>query len=575
MRQSLGVALVLCSAVSQAGAQPPPKAVVTGLTNPESVAVNTQGQVFVSVIGERDRDGDGAVLKIEQGKIVPFASGLNDPKGLVAHQQWLFVADKNRVWRIDGEGKAAVFAPASAFPTSPLFLNDLAVDVETGTLYVSDSGNRQGEGGAVYRISPKGVVSLVLDKKRFPNLHTPNGLLLDGASHLLLADSGTGTLYRIKLADSSVEKLTEGLGAADGLAWDQFGRLFVSDWRGGRVFVIARPGAKPVLLTQGLTNAADIAVEAATKRLLIPDTGGGTVVAAAITVPGAEVNEEPLPLKTSVAFPDLQWTGWKGESEDGRVHTLRPIVLMHAGDGSNRVFVATQHGVIHVFPNDQNATRTTVFLDIQDRVSYKDETNEEGFLGLTFHPRFKENGYFYVFYTSKSERLTNIVSRLQVRKDDPNQADPASEVEILRFKKPYWNHDGEPSSSAGTASSTSRTEMAAPVTTPTRTVRISGPCSARSSASTLTTAKAARTTRSPKTIPSSAVPTPVPRSGLMASATSGAWPSTGRPAGSGRVRSARTSGRKSTSSPREATTAGTSVSRCIPSESRASAPGPS
>jgi hypothetical protein len=107
------------------GAQPPPKAVVTGLTNPESVAVNTQGQVFVSVIGERDRDGDGAVLKIEQGKIVPFASGLNDPKGLVAHQQWLFVADKNRVWRIDGEGTAAVFAPASAFPTSPLFLNDL------------------------------------------------------------------------------------------------------------------------------------------------------------------------------------------------------------------------------------------------------------------------------------------------------------------------------------------------------------------------------------------------------------------------------------------------------------------
>ena len=153
------------------------------------------------------------------------------------------MADKNRVWRIDGEGKAAVFAPASASPTSPLFLNDLAVDVETGTLYVSDSGDRKGEGGAVYRISPKGVVSLVLDKKRFPGLHTPNGLLLDGASHLLLADFGTGTLYRIKLADSSVEKLADGLGAADGLAWDQFGRLFVSDWRGGRCS--ASPGPAP------------------------------------------------------------------------------------------------------------------------------------------------------------------------------------------------------------------------------------------------------------------------------------------------------------------------------------------
>ncbi|WP_406693775.1 PQQ-dependent sugar dehydrogenase [Singulisphaera sp. Ch08] len=443
MRQLLlGLAWVVGGAVSQAGAQTPPKTVVTGLTNPESVALNSKGQVFVSVIGEPGRDGDGAVLKIEQGKAVPFASGFDDPKGLVAHQESLFLADKTRVWRIDGKGKATVFAPASAFPTPPLFLNDLAVDVESGTLYVSDSGDRKGGGGAVYRISPKGAVSQVLDKKQFPELHTPNGLLLDGASHLLLADFGTGVLSRIKLADHSVERLADGLGAADGLAWDQFGRLFVSDWKGGRVFVIARPGAKPVLLAQGLKNAADLTVESATKQLLVPDMGGGTVVAVPITVPGAEVNEEPLPLKTVVAFPDLQWTGWKGETEDGLAHTLRPIVLTYAADGSNRVFVATQHGVIHSFPNDQKATQTTVFLDIQDRVSYKDETNEEGFLGLAFHPRFKENGYFYVFYTPKAEKLTNIVSRFQVRKDDPTQADPASELEIIRFEKPYWNHDG-------------------------------------------------------------------------------------------------------------------------------------
>ena len=53
---------------------------------------------------------------------MPFASGLDDPKGLVAFQGRLFVADKNRVWRIDGAGKAEVFAPASAFPTPPLYL---------------------------------------------------------------------------------------------------------------------------------------------------------------------------------------------------------------------------------------------------------------------------------------------------------------------------------------------------------------------------------------------------------------------------------------------------------------------
>ena len=170
--------------------------------------------------------------------------------------------------------------------------------------------------------------------------------------------------------------------------------------------------------------------------------GGGTVVAVAITVPGAEVNEQPLPLQTAVAFPSLQWAGWKDQTEDGLIHTLRPIVLTHAGDGSNRVFVATQHGVIHVFPNDQKSTQTTIFLDIQDRVTYNDNTNEEGFLGLAFHPRFKENGYFYVFYTTRSAKLTNIVSRFRVRRDNPNEADPASEVEVLRYVKPYWNHDG-------------------------------------------------------------------------------------------------------------------------------------
>ena len=53
MKQSLSLALLVWGAVSHASPPQPPKAMVTGLTNPESVAVNTKGQVFVSVIGER------------------------------------------------------------------------------------------------------------------------------------------------------------------------------------------------------------------------------------------------------------------------------------------------------------------------------------------------------------------------------------------------------------------------------------------------------------------------------------------------------------------------------------------
>src|SRR5207248_946149 len=97
---------------------------------------------------------------------------------------------------------------------------------------------------------------------------------------------------------------------------------------------------------------------------------------------------------------------------------------------------------LHVFPNDQKATKTTVFLDISAKVRYSDDENEEGFLGLTFHPQFKKNGEFFVFYTDKKARLENVLSRFRVSKDDPNKADSGSEEELLRIRRPFWNHDG-------------------------------------------------------------------------------------------------------------------------------------
>ena len=444
MKRSLVPALILAAfgPAPDAGAQPPPSVLASGLASPESVAVDSQGRIFVTVMGERNKPGDGAVVRIQDGKAETYAAGLDDPRGLVAYKQWLFAADNDRIRRIDENGKVDDFVPASAFPAPPKVLNDLAVDVESGALFVTEMGDRQGKGGAVYRISPKGEVSVVLSDEAFPELHTPNGVLLDGASHLFVADMGTGTLYRVKLADSSVEKIAEGFGGADGIAWDQFGRLFVSDWRSGKVFAIARPGLEPVVAAQGFTNAADLTVDPATGRLLIPDMGGGSLNAVAVSIPGQEVDERPLDLKVVPAFPGLSWEGWQGETEDGRLDTLRPVVLTHAGDGSNRIFIGTQHGVIHALPDQADPGTTSVFLDIRDRVSYHDNTNEEGFLGLAFHPRFKENGYFYVFYTTNTEKLTNVVSRFQVRQDDPNSADPNSELEIFRYRKPYWNHDG-------------------------------------------------------------------------------------------------------------------------------------
>jgi glucose/arabinose dehydrogenase len=441
MRRLLGLTALLVFLFSANTAHALPKPLVTGLKNPESVAIGPDGRTYVSVIGDFDKDGDGSIVVIKNGKAEVFASGLDDPKGLVGFQQWLFVADKKRVVRIDKTGKVEEFAPENAFPTKPLFLNDLAVDIESGTLYVSDSGDLKGGGGAIYRIDPKGLVTLVTDAKRVPGMHTPNGLVLDGASNLLMLDFGTGILHRIKIADGSATKVAEGLGSGDGIAWDRFGQLFLTDHKAGKVWGIPRPGVKPILVAEGFDSAADCCLDAAGRMLLVPDMKAGTVTALPLRIPGWEVDDTPLPIESEVAFPDVKWSGWKSPDDRGKVIPLRPLVLTHAGDGSNRVFVATEHGVIHVFPNDQKAKSTKIFLDLQDRVSYDDNQNEEGFLGLTFHPNYKKNGEFFVFYTSKKEKLTNHLSRFKVSKDDPDKADPASEEKLLTIKRPFWNHD--------------------------------------------------------------------------------------------------------------------------------------
>ena len=183
------------------------KLLASGMTNPESVAIGTDGRIYVSVIGEFDKDGDGSVVTIEDGKGKPFATGLDDPKGLVAWKDKLFTADKKRVWQIDAAGKATVYAAAKDFPRPPTFLNDLAID-DAGTLYVSDSGDLKGEGGAVFAISAPGKVKLVTNSAYNPKIKGPNGLWIDDKNHLLLLDFVSGELSRVNLTDGKLQRVT-------------------------------------------------------------------------------------------------------------------------------------------------------------------------------------------------------------------------------------------------------------------------------------------------------------------------------------------------------------------------------
>lgn len=117
----------------------------------------------------------------------------------------------------------------------------------------------------------------------------------------------------------------------------------------------------------------------------------------------------------------------------------RPVDLQHAGDGSNRLFVVEQEGRIQVFANDDETASRTDFLDIRSIVN--DAGNEEGLLGLAFHPDYSSNGFFYVNYTAANPRRT-IIARYSVSANDADRADPASARILLTIDQPYSNHNG-------------------------------------------------------------------------------------------------------------------------------------
>ena len=115
-----------------------------------------------------------------------------------------------------------------------------------------------------------------------------------------------------------------------------------------------------------------------------------------------------------------------------------PVEYTYANDGTNRVFVVEQSGQIKVFDNNPNASTAQTYLDIHKRVAYG---GEMGLLGLAFHPKFRENGFFYVNYTKSNPRET-VVSRFKASSANALQVDPQSEVILFKFKQPYSNHNG-------------------------------------------------------------------------------------------------------------------------------------
>lgn len=133
---------------------------------------------------------------------------------------------------------------------------------------------------------------------------------------------------------------------------------------------------------------------------------------------------------------------------------VAPVQAKSPADGTNRLFIVEQTGTIRILQN--GALLPTPFLNLASLLApLNTGYDERGLLGLAFHPNFTTNGRFFVHYTAP--RTSNpgdpcvgtsrgcsseVIAEFRVSAGNPNVADPASRVELLRVPKPQFNHAG-------------------------------------------------------------------------------------------------------------------------------------
>jgi sugar lactone lactonase YvrE len=252
-----------------------PVRVVDSIPGPESVAVGPDGAWYVSAFGKFDNGMDGAVYRVdpETGSRKVYATGLEDPCGVIFAGSTLWVADRKGVYRVT-RGKAELVYPAKVFPRELHFLNDLASGGQ-GELYVSDTGDSTAAGhGAVFRLTAGGKPSVVPGSDTMGTQFSTNGLFRAGGDSLFVVGYRTGVLS-VSDGRGHWRDLAKGLGAPDGIDAAPGGGFYISDNIGGDLFLVRRePGAKPIKIASGLEAPADLVVDQKRGLLLVPENSG-------------------------------------------------------------------------------------------------------------------------------------------------------------------------------------------------------------------------------------------------------------------------------------------------------------
>lgn len=115
-----------------------------------------------------------------------------------------------------------------------------------------------------------------------------------------------------------------------------------------------------------------------------------------------------------------------------------PVHITAPKDGSGRLFVCERPGLVRIVKDGKLLDKP--FLDIKDKTL--SSFLEEGLFCIEFHPKFKENGLFYIAYSDLWFNGSTMIVQYNVSAKNPDKADPKSARVIMQIDFPYCNHHG-------------------------------------------------------------------------------------------------------------------------------------
>lgn len=236
---------------------------VEGFSHPESVIYDGENEVFyVSNIGENS-ENDGFISRIGvegENLDIKWITNLKDPKGLLLHNERLWVSDVTDLVVMDiNTAEIIVRIPVEGAES----LNDITID-EQGVIYISDLGK-----SSIFKRNEMGEFVEWINSDELEN---PNGLLAVENDLFVAAwgDSKNGNLLRVNMDTKEIEQVTQsGLGNLDGIQRNEEGEFYVSDWDTGKIYNINKQGRTKEILTSE-KSSGDILFFEKENQLILP-----------------------------------------------------------------------------------------------------------------------------------------------------------------------------------------------------------------------------------------------------------------------------------------------------------------